>query len=290
MRTFLSNVKDLPGVAANVECAMEVPVGNNIHELLLSFRIADGSIATKANVIADVASIRVVIVSKLPDEGTITLIDDLTPTELYMLDAFEKGNRTGYTQDGVLPIDFRRYKTPAGVAEDAYSIGTRDLETMTLIVRYNNTTLATSKCEVARLIDKEPRRSLNQHVRVVRKSRTFAGTGEESIDNLVEVGNQQVGLLAIHVNKAYTVLGSAIFRLDDTFVREYLDFSRNLRLLHENGRTQVSGFMHYDFMQNNDWLQIGLAETFYSKFVWTSAPGAHRVLLEEVHGLGKKNG
>lgn len=288
MKTFLVKEADLPGVAQNSLCTMEIGTSFNHHGLVLDFTKAAGAMMTEAEIVADVEHVSLSIKPK--GASSIRLLKDIPADVIFdILNKYREQSKSGYTYAGCLYIPFTREDLGILVDPNALVIGMANIEHYIVNVKFKNVVLTTVLCGVLPEVDKGPSRPLGEHIRFERWERSYASISKEDVTEL-PFGEPNTAMLGYHIDLGATGVCSDVeVRYDNELLHDPLTIAQNNILLHKARRTPISGYFHVDFNRKGSALPVGVAKSFRQKFNWTTAPNAYQVYTEMVHNIGAKN-
>lgn len=287
MKTYLVKEADLPGLADDALCTMEIGTKFNHHGLLLNFSKAAGAASSEAEIIAEITTISLSI--KVRGGSNIRLLKDIPPHVLFdILNKYRETSKSGYTYAGCLYIPFTREDLGRLVDPNALVIGMANIEHYTLQIKCGTLTTILA-CAVVPEIDKGPTRPLGEHIRFERWERTHAAVGIDPVADL-PFGEPNTAMLGYHIHDAVTgVVRDVEVRFDGELIHDPIDVSQNNLLLHRAGRTPIADYFHVDFNRKGSALPVGVAKSFRQKIYWGTAPAGYDIYTEMVHNLGAKN-
>ncbi len=268
------------GVASNQTAIVSVPASGRHYESRLEFKTSAGAYLTKAQIISEVTEIRV----KLNGQDII----QATPTFLFDLQEYYGSHKGSTVVDGVLLIDWARRHLNLPLESKQYALGMENVQTFTIEIQCG--TLANlDKIDFVGTVTNE-RSPLGPHVRILKLSREFSGTGEVVDSNLPVVADQ--GLIAAHISDGVGTISYATLNVGDVMVLDRLSTKSMESILKHNERTPQTGYYHIDFGVRNEALGFlpmapndVLIKDFRLTTNWTVAPTNYDIYLERVYGL-----
>jgi hypothetical protein len=284
--TRWKHIGTLGGIAASAAPAMDINIPNNIHSLYCVCRAAGGAVLTRAQMITDIASIQVQLNGE--DIYNLTMTHNL---DLYKWQFDRFGALAAPL--GVIHIPFTRIGLPAWDLNRAFAVGMlrnsgSGLNNMTVrfFLTAGLTTMASMRIYAEYdLYDPEP---TGAHIRTLRYTSSFAGTGEQFITT--EVNHAQAGILAYHFIGVVPGTGTVTFftvTKNNQFIREYADYDALQIEMDRAGRTPQTNYIHLPFDLNNDlngMERLGPDVSWVIRPTWTVAPGVgYTIIAEEVH-------
>jgi len=287
MKTYLVKEADLPGLANDALCTMEIGTKFNHHGLLLDFTKTAGAASTEAEIIAEITSISLSV--KVKNGPNIRLLKDIPTHVIFdILNKYRETSKSGYTYAGCLYIPFTREDLGVLVDPSALVIGMLNIDTYILQVQCGTLTTIVN-CGVIPEVDKGPARPLGEHIRFERWERTHASVGIDPVSEL-PFGEPNTAMLGYHIHDAVTgVVRDVEVRFDGQLVHDPLNVSQNNLLLHRAGRTPITNYFHVDFNRKGSALPVGIAKSFLQKIYWSAAPSGYDIYTEMIYGLGSKN-
>jgi len=288
MKTHLAKEADLPGVAQNAMCTMEIGSRFNQHGMLLDFTKAAGAMMTEAEIIADVDHISLTL--KVKKGPSIRLLKEVPASVIFdVLNEYPEQSKSGYTYAGCLYIPFTRERLGMLVDPNALVVGMLDIEHYIINLKFKDVVLTTVLVGVIPEVDRGPARPLGEHIRFEKWERSHAAISVEHVTEL-PFGEPQTAMLGYHIDLGATgVCDDVEVRFNEELLHDPLTIAQNNLLLHRAGRTPVSGWFHVDFNRKGSALPVGIATSFRQKFNWSTAPNAYEVYTEMVYNLGKPN-
>lgn len=288
MKTHLVKEADLPGIAQNALCTMEIGTKFNHHGLALDFTKAAGVMMTKAEIITDVESVSLNV--KVKNGPNIRLLKDIPAEVIFdILNIYPEQSKSSYTYAGVLYIPFTRTTLGTLVDPNALVIGMADIDHYILSVKFKDVVLTTVLVGVLPEVDRGPARPLGEHIRFERWERSHAAISVENVTEL-PFGIPNTAMLGYHIDLGATgICDDVEVRFDGELLHDPLNIAQNSLLLHKAKRTEVSGYFHVDFNRKGSALPVGVGKSFRQKFNWSTAPNAYDVYTEMVYNLGAKN-
>lgn len=280
--TFIERNADLVGIAKNALCTASLPTKYTNHGLYLVFKKSGGAAMSKAEVLNDVDTIKVVVQDKV--FGTVVLFDG-SAADAYMLNAFRDASLSSYAQAGVIYIPYTRRRMPIETPGIALAIGMADATAYQVQVKFGNpTTLNTVSCEIYTEVDRAAPRPMGAHVRVSKYTRSISGTGwEQNLE--VPFGEANTAMLGFHINKGSGAIAEVSVKHDGDIIIDRLGDALNSQLLHNLGRTLQTGFFHVDFTSLRRALPLGGVAQMQIDTNWSTAPNSHYLLYEIIHGV-----
>ncbi len=278
--TRMRRFGDVPNVGASGFGSGIINIRKTVQALRFHCLSAAGAVLTRAQMITDIASIRILMSG--------TPIVDLTTTQIldlykYYLDS----NVALAAPQGDLVIPFGRWMLPVWGLNRAFGLGMirkngQSYHTLSYEVTFTAglVTLATMEIHVEHDIFKEE--PLGYHVRRLRTTRSFAGTGEQVIDDLPRT---PFGVLAYHFDlTAGTLLRMTVIK-DGELIYDQTPYDTIQVKAKEAGRTAQAAMASIPFDLSNDlngYEELGPAVREWSiKPNWSVAPGAGYFIVSE---------
>ena len=281
--------RNVPTVAASSSGQDVIPnLTNNVHFLVFVARAAGGTVLTRAQLINDIARIRVWLGSTLIFNLNTTAILDLYK---YYYDKF--GALAAPL--GALVVPFTRPRLATFDAGRAFALGlakdasATSFETLSYAIDYT-AALATAASitlhTVCDIYDPEP---CGLHVRTLELVRTNTATGDEQ---LADLPRNFPGVLAYHW-AAGTIASFAVYKNGVQIHRNVDAVAAYQLILDMAGRTPQANYFHMDFaampsanaddLNGFEALGAGVTEWLVVPN-WSAAEGAGYVLIcEEIH-------
>lgn len=273
---------NLNSVAASAVNTFQIQTGNNIHEIMLKFAAAGGAALTRAQLITDVAAVRMWLNGELIFDRTATqILNDY----LYLWSKY--GAMAAPL--GVLPISFLNHRVPVwdqrrgfalGMLKSGGQPGMGPYNSLTAEVTMTAGAVTAATGEVHVVSDQYQQEPTGLHLRRVRTTRDLLAAGQNIINDLPRT---HYGLIAIHI-----VTAQALTRLDVVYDNSYLyrDVQADVLaiLMDQAGLTPQAGYAHIPFDIGEDlWSNFPFAGL--SKFeimpTFAVAPGAGTVVLTD---------
>ena len=288
MKTHLVKEADLPGVAQNALCTMEIGTKFNHHGLALDFTKAAGVMMTEAEILTDVDTISLTV--KVKNGPNIRLLKDIPAQVIFdILNEYPEQSKSAYTYAGLVYIPFTRDRLGTLVDPNALVIGMLNIDHYILNLKFKDVVLTTVLVGVLPEVDKGPARPLGEYVSFERWERSHAAISKEHVTEL-PYGVPNTAMLGYHIDLGATgVCDDVEVRFDGEILHDPLTIAQNNLLLHRAGRTPVAGYFHVDFNRKGSALPVGIAKSFRQKFNWSTAPNAYDVYTEMVYNLGASN-
>jgi len=287
MKTFLVKEADLPGIAQNALCTMEIGTKFNHHGLMLDFTKAAGVSMTEAEILTDVDTISLSV--KVKGGKNIRLLKDVPALTIFdVLNEYREQWKSAYTYTGCLYIPFTRRNLGMLVDPDALVIGMLDIEHYLLQLKFKDVVLTTVLVGVLPEVDKAPPRPLGEHIVFERWERTHSVATVESVTQL-PFGEPNTAMLGYHIHHTAGTLDDVEVRFDGEVMHDPLTDAQNNLLLHRARRTPITNYFHVDFNRKGSALPVGVAKSFRQKFNWSVAPNGYDVYTEMLYNLGAKN-
>jgi hypothetical protein len=267
-----------PQPSASARCQMTIPKGTTLLNVDLYFSVG-ATAATKAQIVAQVANIKLTVNSKTKFE--------LTGAQAVAREEFYRTGSVSPGDNGILPLTFHRpwmqteNESVSGFSnQDGPAWGTVGLNSVQIEV-----TMASAAVTIDTLrawVSQSGPEQLGKHVTVLKHLDTFASASEQRITQLPRGTGLQ--LYALHITSS--AITSLRIVADRT---EILNATR--AVLHHNllnaGRTVQTGYTHIDFVNRNrhsDALTMNMAE-FDLYITWSGAPGAFSIIMEYVEDM-----
>jgi hypothetical protein len=285
----LTRQRNVPTVAASSSGQDVIPnLTNNLHFLMFTARAAGGAVLTRAQLITDIARVRVWLGSTLLFNLNTTAILDLYK---YYYDKW--GALAAPLGTLVIPFTRPRLATfdagrvfALGLAKDATA---KEFETLSYAVDYTAglvTAASISLQTACDIYDPEP---CGLHIRTLEVIRTNTATGDEQ---LADLNRNCVGVLAYHWG-AGTIATFSVYKNGVQIHRNVDALAPYQIVLDMANRTPQTNYFHLDFAAtpsaNADDLNgfEALGKTVTEWLVvpnWSAAEGAGYVLTcEEIH-------
>jgi len=262
-------VADVSTVAASGFASGVIPIKKTVQSIHFRFLSSGSVVLTRAQLITDIASVRILMSG--------TPIVDLTATQIlnlykYYLD--QNGELSAPL--GELVIPFNRWNLPVWGLNRAFGLGmirkSGGYHTLSYEISYTAGLTTAASCQVYVMHDVEKEEPLGFHVRAQRSTRSFAGTGEQAIEDLPTAC---VGVLGYHFDTSAMASFSVVKDGDIVFDQVPCD-TMNVAA-RAAGRTGVSAQSHIAFDLTNDvngFEPLGRNIREWSvKPNWSSAPG-----------------
>lgn len=278
--TRLRRYGDVPNVAASGFGTGTINIKKTVQALRFRFLAAAGAPLTRAQLITDVASIRVLMSG--------TPIVDLTATQILDLYKYYLDSKVALAAPlGDLVIPFSRWSLPVWGLNRAFGLGMVRKNGM----GYHNlayevtftaglATAASGQVHVEHDLYKEE--PLGYHVRRLRTTRSFAGTGEQVIDDLPRT---PFGVLAYHFDLTAGTLATITCIKDGDLVYDQTPYDTIVVKAKEAGRTAQAAMASIPFDLANDlngYEELGQGVREWNvKPNWSVAPGAGYFIVSE---------
>jgi hypothetical protein len=274
------NLASVAGAAVN---NFIIPTGDNVHGIMLYCRVAVGVPLTRAQLITDIATVRLFLNGDL--------IFDRTATQLLDEYLFHFGKFGAMAAPlGVLPISCMNHNLPIfdqrrgaalGMLKSNGVAGQGPYNTLSCEVTMTAAPAAILACEVHVVTDLYPQEPTGMHIRRLRTTRDLMAIGDNLIQDLPRSG---YGLLSMTVINA-AVIGHIDVMADSRYIYRDLEFNTLQVMMDEAGRTPVATYNVIPFDLGND-LHSNLPYAGLSKLVvnvqtTAAAPGAGTVILIE---------
>jgi len=274
---------NLASVAAAAVNNFIIPTGDNVHAIMLYVRAAVGVPLTYAQLIADVATIRMWLNGDL--------IYDRTATEAldeYLFHFAKFGAMAAPL--GVIPISCMNYNLPIwdqsrgaalGMLKSNGVPGQGPYNTLSVEVTMTAAPATAVAAEVHVVTDVYPQEPTGMHIRRLRTTRDLMAIGDNLVQDLPRTG---YGLLSVTMVDA-AVVGHVDVLADTRYIYRDLEFNTLQIMMDEAGRTPQATYNTIPFDLGND-LHSNLPFRGLSKLIinWqttAAAPGAGTVILTE---------
>jgi len=256
----------------------------------LRFLTAGGVELTRAQIIADISNIRLLVDGEIFVDTDVTFLLD---RQKYYGDFAGDGN-----VNGIVPINFVRRDMSSYQERAVYALGMglnpktgKPVSSVTLEVDVIGV-VQVSSVEVYAEFE-ESVRNLGQHVKLKKFTYSFATTGDQEIDSLPKFGADS-GYMALFIRKPGA---STITKVNVAVNGDNLDQSIPLNVktvqLAERNRTIQSGYDTLDFARQDDlgaFLPMAGVTDFRFVITWaTAAPNAFPIFGEVLQGLNVKS-
>lgn len=275
---------NLGSLAANAVNNFVIPTGDNVHGIMLTFRSVVPAPLTRAQLINDVAGVRLWLNGELVfDRTTTQILDDYLYTfAKFGAMAAPLGCLVISAMNHNLPIWDQTRGAALGMLKSGGKPGSGPYNTLSMEVGITAGVATAVAAEVHIVTDLYPQEETGMHVRRLRTTRDILGTGDNFINDLPRTAE---GLLAMHVVTA--VMDRVDILADSRYIYRDLDWNTLQILADMAGRTPQAGYSHIPFDLGNDLFSY-LPYKGLSKFIvnvhTTAAPGAGTViLLDELH-------
>jgi len=274
---------NLNSVAAAAVNNFIVPTGDNVHAIMLYVRAAVGVPLTRAQLIADVATIRMWLNGDLIYDRTATQALDE-----YLFHFAKYGAMAAPL--GVIPISCMNYNLPIwdqsrgaalGMLKSNGIPGQGPYNTLSVEVTMTAAPATAVAAEVHVVTDVYPQEPTGMHVRRLRTTRDLMAIGDNLVQDLPRTA---YGLLSVTMVNA-AVVGHVDVVADTRYIYRDLEFNTLQIMMDEAGRTPVATYNTIPFDLGND-LHSNLPFSGLSKLIinWqttAAAPGAGTVILTE---------
>ena len=272
---------NLASVAASAVNSFKIETGNNVHGIQLKFAAAGGvTPLTRAQLITDVASVRMWLNGEL--------IFDRTATQILDLYKYEWDKYTALAAPlGVLVISCMNKRVPIwdqargfalGMMKTGGTPGQGPYNTLTMEVTMTAGVATAVVGEVHVVSDLYPQEATGLHVRRLRTTRDILAVGANLINDLPRTA---FGLLSVHIASA--LMTRLTVSYNDSMLYKDLDVDGLSLLLDQAGLTP-QGYAHIPFDLGED-VHSYLPFTGMNKFelqpTFSGAPGAGTVVLTE---------
>lgn len=272
---------NLASVAASAVNTFQIQSGNNIHQINLKFNSVVPAPLTRAQLITDVAGVRVWLNGDLIFDRTATqILDDYKWT-------FDKYGALAAPL-GVLPITFLNHNLPVWDQRRGFALGMLKTGGVPGVGPYNTLTVEVSMTaavataatgEVHVISDQYAQEPTGLHIRRLRTTRDLLGVGENIINDLPRT---HYGLLAVHIVTALMTRLSVVY--DNSFLYRDIDVDSLSILCDQAGYTPQTGYAHIPFCLGEDlWSNFPFAglSRFELLPTFSAAPGAGTVVLTD---------
>lgn len=274
---------NLGSVAASAVNNFIIPTGDNVHGLQLTFLSVVPAPLTRAQLITDVAGVRMWLNGELIfDRTTTQILDDyLYHFSKYGAMAAPLGSLVISCMNHNLPVWDQSRGAALGMLKTGGKPGVGPYNTLSVEVTITAGVATAAVGEIHVITDLYPQETTGLHVRRLRTTRDLMAIGDNFIDNLSRTAK---GLLAMHVVTA--VMDRVNVLADTRDIYRDLEWNTLQVLMDMSGRTPVAGYSHIPFDLGNDLFSYlpydGLSKLIVNVHT-TAAPGAGTViLLDEV--------
>ena len=274
---------NLASVAAAAVNNFIIPTGDNVHGIMLYFRAAIGTPLTRAQLIVDVASIRMWLNGDLIFDRTATQALDEYQYHFahFAAMAAPLGVIPVTCMNHNLPIFDQRRGAALGMLKSNGQPGVGPFNTLSVEVTMTAGVATAVACEVHVVTDLYPQEATGMHIRRLRTTRDLMAIGDNFIQDLPRTG---YGLLDLRVVTA-AVVGHVDVMADSRYIYRDLEFNTLQIMLDAAGRTPVAGYVDIPFDLGNDLHSNlpfeGLSKLIFNVQTIAAAPGAGTVLLTE---------
>lgn len=274
---------NLASVAASAVNNFIIPTGDNVHGIMLYFASAVPAALTRAQLITDVAGVRMWMNGDLIFDRTATqILDDYK----YNFDKFGAlaaplGTLVISCMNHNLPVWDQTRGAALGMLKSNGTPGKGPYNTLSVEVSMTAGAATAATCEVHVVTDLYPQEQTGLHIRRLRTTRDLLATGDNFINDLPRTAD---GLLAMHVVTA--VMDRIDVVADSRYIYRDLHWNALQIMADMAGRTPQAGYSHVLFDAGNDLFSFlpyaGLSKLIFNVHT-TGAPGAGTViLLDEV--------
>jgi hypothetical protein len=274
---------NLASVAANAVNNHIIPTGDNVHGIMLYFRAAVGVPLTRAQLITDVAAIRMWLNGDLIYDRTATQALDE-----YLFHFAKFGAMAAPL--GVIYISCMNFNLPIwdqtrgaalGMLKSNGVPGQGPYNTLSIEVTMTAGVATALAGEVHVITDIYPQEPTGMHVRRLRTTRDLMAIGDNLIQDLPRTG---YGLLSLTMVNA-AVIGHVDVLASDRYVYRDLEWNTLQIMMDMAGRTPVATYNVIPFDLGNDLHSNlpfnGLSKLIFNYQTTAAAPGAGTVLLTE---------
>lgn len=192
----------LTGVGVGALATQEIPTGGTHYAYILRLLTSGGALITAAQVKADVDLLEILV------DGQ-TFISATGEVLLALTDYYYKSKEGYVAVAGQIVIPLSRDYLNQNVEGDVFAWGTGDINTITLQVSFDSSSITTSSVQI--YVEKtDEARVLGQHVRLQRFPQNSSSTGEKSIGDIPKEPGTNVFAFHILYDDNTTTLGSFI--------------------------------------------------------------------------------
>ncbi len=278
--TRLRRYGDVPNVGASGFGTGVINIKKTVQSIRFRALSGAGAPLTRAQLIADIASVRILMSG--------TPIVDLTATQILDLYKYYLDAKVALAAPlGELVIPFGRWDLPAWGLNRAFGLGMvrkngGGYHTLQYEVTFTAGLATAATVEVHVEHDLYAEEPLGYHVRRLRTTRSFAGTGEQVIDDLPRTPH---GVLAYHFDLTAGTLARMTIIKDGDLVYDQTPYDTITVKAKESGRTVQATMASIPFDLANDLngyeeLGSGVRE-WMVKPNWSVAPGAGYFIVSE---------
>lgn len=278
--TRMRRYGDVPNVGASGFGSGTINIRKTVQSIRFRFLSAAGVALTRAQLITDVASVRILMSG--------TPIVDLTATQILDLYKYYRDSNVALAAPlGELVIPFGRWDLPVWGLNRAFGLGMvrkngMGYHTLAYEVTFTAGLATAASCQVHVQHDLYKEEPLGYHVRRLRTTRSFAGTGEQVIDDLPRT---PFGVLAYHFSAAVGTMTQITVIKDGDLVFDQTPIDTITVLAKEAGRTAQAAMFSVPFDLANDlngYEELGNAVREWNvKPSWSVAPGAGFFIVTE---------
>lgn len=271
----------LTGITKGETATKKLLSKNTLHGILLECRKADGTGCSKAEIALDIENIKFEITDAV--KGSVIPFN-ASIESAQMIFGYHHSEKSSYTDACVLFLDFTR-------GNSAYALGMRNVTSADLAVKFKSpTSLTIASVEVATIIREvktiNDAPGIGSYIEVRERTRTFASTGIEQVDNLPH-NKAGTGLIGYHVAVGTAQIDNVLSYHDDELLE---NVSLEMRKFFNHGLRveQQSGYCHIDFRRGAPFLPMGEITSFLQEFEWNAAagaPGTYKIVTEYIKGL-----
>jgi len=274
---------NLASVAVNAVNNFIIPTGDNVHEIMLYFRAAVGVPLTRAQLITDVATVRMWLNGDLIFDRTATQALDE-----YLFHYAKFGAMAAPL--GVIPISCMNFNLPIwdqrrgaalGMLKSNGVPGVGPYNTLSVEVTMTAGVATAVAAEVHVVTDIYPQEPTGMHIRRLRTTRDLMAIGDNLIQDLPRTG---YGLLSVTMVNA-AVIGHVDVLADTRYLYRDLEWNTLQIMMDQAGRTPVATYNVIPFDLGNDLHSNlpfhGLSKLIFNYQTTAAAPGAGTVLLTE---------
>lgn len=272
---------NLASVAASAVNNFVLPIGDNVHGIMLYFRSVVPAPLTRAQLITDVAQIRMWLNGELVYDRTATeaLDDYLFDWSKYGALAAPLGIIWVNCMNGRLPIWDQRRGAALGMLKSGGTPGKGPYNTLTLEVTMTAGVATAAACEVHVVTDLYPQEMTGLHIRRLRTTRDLMATGDNWVYDLPK---SATGLLGIRVTD--TNIDRLEVLADSRYIYRDLELNTHLVMIDMAGMTPQAAYTDLRFDLGEDlWSYLPMAglSKLGINFHSTAAPGAGTVICTE---------
>jgi hypothetical protein len=278
---------NVASVLANAVNTGIIRVGNNVHAIMFYAQAAAVTPLTRAQLIVDIATIRLFLNGELVYDRTATecLDEYLWSWSKFGALAAPLGCLVCPFVPGNLPIFDQNRGFALGMLKSNGVPGQGPYNTLSYELTMTAAPATATQIEIHAVCDNYPQEATGLHLRRLRTTRDILGVGENHITSLP---TNMYGINAYHVITAAGNIAEVGVAKDEDHIRRNMDVSVMNVMSDQAGYTPVAGWTSIPFNLTND-LQgceqlRGRVVNWDVNLVCAIAPGAGTVILsEEVH-------